>query len=80
MFRAVLLFSLTWIESFYYIDPVDCIEDTACIEKILAMHGEIYSLALENKYAIELDREKLFKTIEKLAKLQQISNEIYMYP
>jgi hypothetical protein len=76
--RAMLIFSVTWIESFYHIDPIDCIEDIECIERVLAMHGEIYSLALENKYVIELDREKLFKAVERLAKLQQISNEIYI--
>jgi len=76
--RAMLIFSMIWIESFYHIDPIDCIEDIECIERVLAMHGEIYSLALENKYVIELDREKLFKAIERLAKLQQIGGEIYI--
>jgi|UniRef100_A0A7J2U3W5 hypothetical protein len=79
-FRAMMLFSITWIETFYHIDPEECVEDIECVEKVLTIHGEVYGLMLKDSYAIELNKEKIFKTIEKLSKLQQLGKEKHADP
>lgn len=80
-FRTMMLFSITWIETFYHIDPEECVEDIECVKKVLTIHGEVYGLMLKDSYAIELNnKEKIFKTIEKLSKLQQLGKEKHADP
>jgi hypothetical protein len=67
--EKTLLFIGTWVESFYYVEPMLCINDVECVEKIFDMHGEVLNLALKDEYIVNLD-EKLFrKTVEKLLEL-----------
>jgi fructosamine-3-kinase len=65
-----LLFIGTWIESFYYIDPAECVSDENCALKILDMHGEVFPLAIRNQYVINIDENLFRKAVENLLKLK----------
>jgi hypothetical protein len=71
LLEKILLFVGTWIENFYYIDPVECVKDIDCVSKILNMHGEVFSLAIRNLYIINIDEDLFRETVEKLLKLSK---------
>jgi hypothetical protein len=48
--EKMLMFAFTWIETFYYIDPVKCAKDVDYASKALKIHGAVVPLALRNQY------------------------------
>ena len=70
LLESYLLFIGTWVESFYYIDPVECVSDENCTLKILNMHREVFSLAIRNRYVINIDENLFRKAVENLLKLK----------
>jgi hypothetical protein len=72
LLESYLLLIGTWVESFYYIDPVECVSDEGCALKILDMHGEIFPLAIRNQYVINIDENLFRKAVENLLKLKQL--------
>ncbi len=70
----LVIFGLTWVENFYYIDPVECSRDLKCVETIFEMHSTVLKLTLENKYAVNTSREMLESTVKKLLTLREITN------
>ncbi|MEM4795144.1 MAG: hypothetical protein QXG46_05300 [Ignisphaera sp.] len=69
--EAVLKFALTWIENFLYIDPIECVADIACVEKIFDMHSSIVAYAYRGEYLINIS-EHMITVTEKLLKLNEI--------
>jgi len=67
--EKILLFIDTWVESFYYVEPMLCINDVECVEKNFDMHGEVLNLALKDEYIINLDEQLFRRTVEKLLEL-----------
>ncbi|MEM0027341.1 MAG: hypothetical protein QXT53_06950 [Ignisphaera sp.] len=65
----LLIFSLTWIENFFYVDPQSCSKDLVCAEKIFEMHRDVLEYALRGEYIIDLHKEKFLETVEKLLKI-----------
>jgi len=65
----MLKLSFSWVESFYYIDPRECVEDIDCIRNIFDMHLNIFRLSIENKYMFNVEKEILINTIKKLKSL-----------
>ncbi len=41
----MLKFSISWIENFYYIDPMECIEDVYCLKKLFEIHDDVFKLS-----------------------------------
>jgi hypothetical protein len=39
----IVLFGFTWVENFYYIDPVECSKDLECIETVLKCTAQFKS-------------------------------------
>jgi hypothetical protein len=66
----LVLFGFTWVESFYYVDPLDCTSDLKCVEEVFRMHGEVFKLARMSIYEVLVDEELLEKAIEKLLLLR----------
>jgi hypothetical protein len=65
LLEGYLLFTGTWVESFYYVDPLECVSDESCALKVLDMHGEVFPLAIRNHTLLTLMSiclEKLLKT------------------
>jgi hypothetical protein len=65
----LVLFIFTWVEGFYYVDPVECSGDLKCIEEILGMHGDVFKLARMGLYEIQVDEGLLRKAVERLLAL-----------
>jgi hypothetical protein len=70
LLESYLLFIGTWVESFYHIDPLECVYDESCALKILNMHGEVFPLAIRNQYVINIDENLFRKAVENLLKLK----------
>jgi len=68
----LVLFGFTWVENFYYIDPVECARDLKCVETIFEMHSTVLKLARENKYTVDNNGELLEKAVKKLLELSRI--------
>ena len=62
----LILFSFTWVEGFYYVDPVECSEDLKCIEEVFRMHSDVFKLARMGLYEIQVDEGLLRKAVERL--------------
>ena len=71
LYEKIHLFIGTWVESFYYVDPGECIEDVDCISKILNMHGEIFNLAIRREYTVNIDEDLFRKAVEKLIEISK---------
>ncbi|MEM1608647.1 MAG: hypothetical protein QXG81_05200 [Ignisphaera sp.] len=69
----LLVFSLTWIENFFYVDPQMCSKDATCAEKVIEMHRDVLNYALRGEYIIDLRKEKFLEAVEKLLKIEQPS-------
>jgi len=62
----------TWVESFYYVDPVACSENPACARTLLEMHLEVFRLAKEGKYSVRVDRRLIKRALRRLAELKKL--------
>jgi hypothetical protein len=62
----------TWVESFYYVDPVACTENPACAKTVLEMHLEVFRLAKEGKYSVRVDRRLIKRALRRLAELKKL--------
>jgi hypothetical protein len=71
LYEKMLLFIGTWVESFYYIDPGECIEDVDCSSKILSMHGEVFNLAVRREYIVNINEDLFIKAVEKLIEISK---------
>jgi hypothetical protein len=67
----LVLFGFTWVENFYYIDPLDCASNLKCIETVFEMHSTIFKLAREGKYVVNNDRVLLEGAVKKLLELSK---------
>jgi hypothetical protein len=67
----IVLFGFTWVENFYYVDPVECSKDLECIETVFNMHSTVLRLALEGKYVVNNDRELLEEAVKRLLTLSK---------
>jgi hypothetical protein len=67
----LVLFSLTWVESFYYVDPVACSKNPECVRTIFEMHSTVYKLALENKYIVQINKRLLERAVRRLLALSE---------
>jgi hypothetical protein len=65
----LVLFSFTWVESFYHVDPAECSEDLKCVEEVFRMHGDVFKLTKMGLYEIQVDEELLRKAVERLLAL-----------
>jgi len=70
LLEGYLLFTGTWVESFYYVDPLECVSDESCALKMLDMHGTVFPLAIRNQYVINIDENLFRKAVENLLKLR----------
>ena len=73
--EKMLIFVFTWIETFYYIDPVECAKDEDCTSKTLEIHGAVVPLALRNQYTVYIDEELIRKTVEELLKIEKLHQD-----
>jgi len=69
----LVLFGLTWVENFYYVDPVECSRDLKCVETIFEMHSTVFKLALEGRYAVNTSRELLESAVKRVLALREIA-------
>ncbi|MCI4435691.1 MAG: hypothetical protein JHC33_02620 [Ignisphaera sp.] len=69
--EKMLMYVFTWVETFYYIDPVECAKDEDCASKALEIHGAVVPLALRNQYTIYINEELIRKTVEGLQKIEE---------
>jgi hypothetical protein len=67
----IVLFGFTWVENFYYVDPVECSKDLECIEAVFDMHSTVLRLAVEGKYIVNNDRELLEDAVKRLLTLNR---------
>jgi len=67
----LVLFSFTWVEGFYYVDPVECSGDLKCIEEVFRMHGDVFKLARMGLYEIQVDEDLLRRAVERLLALKK---------
>jgi hypothetical protein len=65
----VVLLSYTWIENFYYVDPVKCVENYECLDTLFKMHHEVLKLALEGKYSVRVSKWHIKKALRKLREI-----------
>jgi hypothetical protein len=65
----LVLFGFTWVENFYYVDPVECSRDLECIETVFKMHSTVLKLALEGRYIVNINRELLKEAVKRLLAL-----------
>jgi fructosamine-3-kinase len=70
LLEGYLLFIGTRVESFYHIDPAECVSDESCALKVLNMHGTAFPLAIRNQYVINIDENLFRKAVENLLKLK----------
>jgi len=75
----LVLFSFTWIENFYYVDPVDCARDLDCIETIFNMHSIVTRLVLENKYSVNIDKDLIEYAVKSLLALGELTRSEYQF-
>ena len=68
----LVLFGLTWVENFYYVDPVECAQDLKCVETIFEMHSTVFKLAREGAYIVNNDKELLENAVKRLLELSRI--------
>jgi hypothetical protein len=73
--EKMLMFAFTWIETFYYIDPVECAKDDDCSSKALEIHGAVVPLALRNQYTVHINEELIRKTVEELLKIEKLHQD-----
>lgn len=71
-YEKLIIFSLTWIENFFYIDPLTCGKDQACIEKIFDMHREVLEYALRGEYIVDLNKEKFLESVKRLLGISSV--------
>jgi hypothetical protein len=67
----IVIFGFTWVENFYYVDPVECSRDLECIETVFKMHNTVLKLALEGRYIVNNDRELLEEAVKRLLTLNR---------
>ncbi len=67
----LVLFSLTWVENFYYVDPVVCARNFECVNTIFEMHSTVFKLALEGKYAVNINKRLLRRAVKRLLELSE---------
>jgi hypothetical protein len=65
----LVLFGFTWVESFYYVDPLDCASDLKCVETVFEMHSEVFRIARSGLYYVLVDEELLENAVERLLAL-----------
>jgi hypothetical protein len=68
-----VIFAFTWVENFYYIDPLDCASNLKCIETVFEMHSTIFKLAREGRYALSVSRDLLENAVKRLISLREIN-------
>ncbi len=73
--EKMLMYVFTWVETFYYIDPVECAKDEDCASKALEIHGAVVPLALRNQYTVDIDEELIRKTVEELLKIEKLHQD-----
>ena len=76
-YDELVLFGFTWVENFYYIDPVECARDLKCIETIFEMHSTVLKLAREGKYIVNNDIELLEKAVKRLLELSSVFSSTF---
>jgi hypothetical protein len=67
----LVLLGLTWVENFYYVDPVECSRDTSCVDAVLEMWGEVVSRVAEGRYTVVNDRELARRAVRRLLELEK---------
>jgi len=67
----LVVLGFTWVENFYYIDPVECARDSKCIETVFEMHYTVLKLAREGKYSVDINIELLEKAVKRLLELKK---------
>jgi len=67
----LVLFSLTWVENFYYVDPVACAKNPECVNTIFEMHSTVLRLALEGKYTVNINKRLLKRAVKRLLELSE---------
>ena len=67
----LVLFGLTWVENFYYVDPVACARNPVCVETIFEMHSTVFKLALEGKYTVTINKRLLERAVRRLLELSE---------
>jgi hypothetical protein len=73
--EKMLMFAFTWIETFYYTDPVECAKDYDCSSKALEIHGAAAPLALRNQYTVYINEKLIRKTVEELLKIEELHQD-----
>jgi len=71
----LVIFAFTWVENFYYINPVECAKDLKCIETIFEMHSTVLKLARDGRYIVNNDIELIEKSIKRLLELSSILSQ-----
>ena len=69
----LVLFGFTWVENFYYVDPVECARDVKCVETVFEMHSTVFKLAREGRYALSISRDLLENAVKRLISLREIN-------
>ena len=67
----LVLFGFTWVENFYYVDPVECSRDASCVDAVLEMWGEVVSRVAEGRYTVVGDRELARRAVRGLLELEK---------
>ena len=68
---GLVLLGLTWVENFYYVDPVECSRDASCVDAVLEMWGEVVSRVAEGRYTVVGDRELARRAVRGLLELEK---------
>jgi hypothetical protein len=68
---GLVLLGLTWVENFYYVDPVECSRDTSCVDAVLEMWGEVVSRVAEGRYTVVNDEELARRAVRRLLELEK---------
>jgi len=68
----LVIFAFTWVENFYYVDPVECAGDLKCLETVFEMHNTVLKLAREDKYIVNNDIKLIERAVKRLLELSSI--------
>jgi hypothetical protein len=67
---GLVLLGLTWVENFYYVDPVECSRDASCADAVLEMWSEVVSRVAEGRYTVVNDGELARRAVRRLLELE----------
>jgi len=74
---GLVLLGLTWVENFYYVDPVECYRDTSCVDTVFEMWGEVVSKVAEGRYTVVSDRDLARRAVRGLLELERACPQLW---